>query len=299
MDEPFIVTGATGFVGSRLVRRLGGNVATLSMAGEGWAAAAQSARFARATVFHLAARVHGMDAESGTQYLRDNAEKTRQLAQLAASRGARRFVFLSSVKVLGEESATRPFTPADRPAPQDGYARSKLAAEVALQEVAARGPMQYVIVRSPLVYGSGARGNLMSLLKLADCAWPLPFASLVAPRSFIHVDDLAELLQACALRPQAAGRIYLPAHRQPACTRDLVSALRQALGRPRRLFAMSPGAIEALGAAAGQRARALRMTRALEVDPSAAERDLQWSAQRGLEIAAADLVEGYRQGDAA
>ena len=295
MSEPFIVTGATGFVGSRLVRCLGPGVASLSMSAEGWAAAAQSAPFADATVFHLAARVHRMDAESGTQYLRDNAEKTRQLAELAASLGARRFVFLSSIKVLGEETTTHPFTPADRPAPQDGYARSKLAAEVALQEVAARRSMQYVIVRSPLVYGRGASGNLMSLLRLADSMWPLPFASLVAPRSFIHVDDLAEMLQACALRPHAAGRIYLPAHRRPSCTRELASALRKALGRPERLFAMSPARIEALGAAVGQRSRALRLTRALEVDPSAAERDLEWSARRGLDIAAADLVDGYRQ----
>lgn len=296
MAESYIVTGATGFVGSRLVRCLGGNVATLSMAGEGWAAAAKSVPFARATVFHLAARVHRMDAENGAQYLRDNAEKTRQLAELAASRGARRFVFLSSIKVLGEETGTRAFTPDDPPAPQDGYARSKLAAEVALQEVAAKRSMQCVIVRSPLVYGQGARGNLESLLRLADSMWPLPFASLVAPRSFIHVDDLAELLQACARRPQAAGRIYLAAHRRVGCTRDLVAALRSALGRPRRLFAMSPAMIETLAAAGGQRARAIRLTRALEVDPSAAERDLEWGARRGLETAAADLVAGYRRG---
>lgn len=299
MAEPFIVTGATGFVGSRLMRGLGGNPATLSMAGEGWAAAAQSAPFARATVIHLAARAHRMDADSGALYLRDNAEKTRQLAQLAASRGARRFVFLSSIKVLGEETTARAFTCADRPAPRDAYGRSKLAAEVALQEVAAKGSMQCVIVRSPLVYGKGARGNLASLLELADSGWPLPFASLAAPRSFIHVDDLAELLLACALRPQAAGRIYLAAHREPACTRDLAGALREALGRPRRLFPMPPAAIEALGAAVGQRARALRLTRALEVDPSAAEGDLGWRARRGLAVAVADLVEGRREGASA
>ena len=296
MPEPFIVTGATGFVGARLVRRLGPGVTPLSMGAEGWAAAAQSAPFADATVFHLAARVHRMEGASGMDYLRDNAEKTRQLAELAAAGGARRFVFLSSVKVLGEETTTRPFTPADPPAPDDGYARSKLAAEVALQEVAARRSLQYVIVRSPLVYGSGARGNLVSLLRLADSACPLPFASLAAPRSFIHVDDLAELLQACALRPIARNRIYLPAHRQPSCTRDLVSALRKAFGRPPRLFAMTPARLEALATAMGQRARALRLTRALEVDPSSAEHDLGWIAQRGLDVAAADLVEGYRQG---
>ena len=295
MPEPFIVTGATGFVGTRLVRCLGPGVTSLAMSAEGWAAAAQAAPFARATVFHLAARVHRMDAESGMQYLRDNAEKTRQLAELAAARGARRFIFLSSIKVLGEETTTRPFTPADPPAPEDGYARSKLAAEVALQEVAAKRSMQYVIVRSPLVYGSGARGNLLSLLKLADSALPLPFASLVAPRSFIHVDDLVELLQACAQRPIARNRIYLAAHRQPSCTRDLVSALRKALGRPQRLFAMPPARIEALATAVGQRKRALRLTRALEVDATTAERDLGWVAKRGLDVAAADLVEGYRQ----
>jgi nucleoside-diphosphate-sugar epimerase len=295
MAEPFIVTGATGFVGSRLVHCLGPNVTSLSMSTEGWAGAARSAPFANATIFHLAARVHRPDELAGAHYLRDNAEKTRQLAELAASRGARRLVFLSSVKVLGEESTKGPFTPADRPAPQDGYARSKLAAEVALQEVAAKRSMQCVIVRSPLVYGRGARGNLLSLLRLADTRWPLPFALLVAPRSFIHVDDLAEVLRACGMRPGAAGKTYLPAHRRPTSTRDLVSALRRALGRPERLFPLSPAAIEALGAAFGQRARALRLTRALEVDPSATERDLAWSARRGLDEAAADLAEGYRR----
>lgn len=299
MPEPFIVTGARGFIGTRLVHCLGPGAIALSMSADGWADAAQSAPFRNATVFHLAARVHRMEAGGGMQYLRDNAEKTRQLAELAAARGARRFIFLSSIKVLGEETPTRPFASGDAPAPADGYARSKLVAEVALQEVAARRSMQYVIVRSPLVYGRGARGNLLSLLKLADSPWPLPFASLRAPRSFIHVDDLAEMLRACAMRPAARDRTYLPAHRQPACTRDLVSALRGALGRPQRLFAMPPSAIEGLAAMLGQGARALRLTRALEVDPSSAEHDLGWVARRGLDVAAADLVEGYRRGTSA
>lgn len=295
MPEPCIVTGATGFVGRSLVRALGVGVVPLSMSPAGWFDAAKAAPFTNATVFHLAARVHRIGEDEHEEYLNDNAGKTRRLAELAAARGARRLVFLSSIKVLGEETAGRPFGVDDPPAPEDAYARSKLAAEVALREVASRHSMEFVIVRSPLVYGKGARGNLVALLRLADSPWPLPFASLRAPRSFIHVEDLAELLCACGSQPQASRRTYLAAHRRPSCTRDLVAALREKLGRAQRLFGMPPALLEAIGAAAGQRARVRRLTRALEVDPSAAERDLDWSATRGLDVAAADLAEAHRR----
>jgi UDP-N-acetyl-alpha-D-quinovosamine dehydrogenase len=299
VPEPCIVTGATGFVGRSLVRALGVGVVPLSMSPAGWFEAAKAVPFTGATVFHLAARVHRIGQDDHEEYLNDNAGKTRRLAELAATRGARRLVFLSSIKVIGEETTGPPFGLDDSPAPEDAYARSKLAAELAVREVASRHSIEFVIVRSPLVYGKGARGNLMALLRLADSPWPLPFASLHAPRSFVHVEDLAELLRACGRQPQAVGRTYLAAHRRPSCTRDLVAALRERLGRPQRLFALSPGVLEALGAAAGQRARVRRLTRALEVDPSAAERDLGWSASRGLDVAAADLVEAYRQDRAA
>jgi nucleoside-diphosphate-sugar epimerase len=296
--EHSIVTGATGFVGRSLMRWLGPGAVALPMAPGDWMEAAQATSFENATVFHLAARAHRTDDEDEAGYLRDNAEKTRQLAGLAVARGARRFVFLSSIKVHGEETPLRPFTAEDPPAPEDAYARSKLAAEMALREIAAQHSMEVVIVRSSLVYGSGARGNLQALLRLADSPWPLPFASLRAPRSFIHVEDLAELLLACASRQEAAGRTYLAAHPRAACTRDLVGMLREALGRPARLVPVPPAMLETMGAAMGQGARVRRLTRALEVDPSAAEGELGWRALRALDDAVADTVEGYRRGQA-
>jgi nucleoside-diphosphate-sugar epimerase len=296
---PVIVTGSTGFVGRSLMSALGGNASRLHMGAPDWVEAARGLCFEGATVFHLAARAHQMRGASEAEYRRDNVGKTGELADIAASRGARRMVFLSTLKVNGEETAARPFTASDIPAPLDAYARSKLAAEEAVVGIASRGGIEATIVRAPLVYGAGARGNLMALLRLADSPCPLPFASLENRRSFIHVDDLAALLLACASVREAAGRTYLAAHRLPVSTPRLVAALRAALGRPRRLFAVAPSALEMAATACGQGARMRRLTRSLEADPAAAEGELAWSAALPLERAVADLVRGYRGGQAA
>lgn len=291
---PVIVTGSTGFVGRALMNALGGNPSRLHLGTPQWMDAAHSAPFEGATVFHLAARAHQMGGASEAEYLQDNVAKSRQLADIAARRGARRVVFLSTLKVNGEESGAHPFAATDPPAPQDAYARSKLAAEEAIADIAARHGVEATIVRAPLVYGAGARGNLRAVLRLADSPWPLPFAALHNRRSFIHVDDLAALLIACAARPEAGGRTYLAAHRAPASTQALISAARSALGRPRRLFAVAPSVLEQAATACGQGARMRRLTRSLEADPAAAEHDLAWSAAIPLERAVADLARGYR-----
>lgn len=299
LPGPLIVTGSTGFVGRALMAALGEGAARLHLASPGWIHAANAQRFEGATVFHLAARAHQMRGASEADYARDNVDKTRQLAAVAAGRGARRLVFLSSIKVHGEESGARPFVATDKPAPEDAYARSKLAAEEALASAASRHGLETTIVRASLVYGAGARGNLRALLRLADSPWPLPFASLDNRRSFIHVEDLAALLIACAGRSEAVGRIYLAAHRSPVSTRALIAGLRSALGRPLRLFPVAPATLESAAAVAGQGERIRRLTRSLEADPSAAETDLAWSAKVPLERAIADLARGHREGQAA
>ena len=288
-----VVTGATGFVGRALCARLAASVDTLRMGAPDWSERLAAAHLEGATVFHLAARVHAPGSD-GAAFVADNVDKTRALANAAVREGARRVVFLSSVKVYGEESPGRPLTEADPTHPADAYARSKLAAEQALTTITGPANLPLTIVRAPLVFGPDARANLLDLLRLADTPWPLPFASLTKPRSFVQVDDLARLLVACAEHPAAAGRTYLAAHAVPFSSALLVTHARRALGRPARLFYLPPGLIEAAAALAARGDQARRLTRELQVDPSAAQRELGWVARVSIEQAIEEMVRDYR-----
>jgi UDP-glucose 4-epimerase len=263
----------------------------LHLADEDWIDRVAHSDFREAMVFHLAARVHDASADDDA-FTRDNLEKTRVLAQAARAGGASRFVFLSTIKVNGEETNERPFTADDPARPQDAYARSKWEAEKAL--IAIDG-LECVIVRSPLVYGPGAAGNLRSLVRLADTGWPLPFAGIRNRRSFIHVDDLVRLLVECATAPQAAGKTILAAHRDPFSTKELVGTIRRCLGRPLRLFSVPARALEAGATLVGADEKMRRMTRSLEIDSGPAEQLLGWTAQVSLGRAIEDMVRAYRE----
>jgi nucleoside-diphosphate-sugar epimerase len=289
----FVVTGSGGFVGTALLAQLRDAPQHLHLAPADWRDRIEAASFEAATVVHLAARVHA-PASDPRLYETDNREKTEVLARAAALGGARRFVFLSSVKALGEETREMAFSVRSEPRPLEAYGRSKLAAERALEGIARASSMEFVVVRAPLVFGAGAAGNLRALLRLCDSPWPLPFAAVENRRSFVHVSDLARLLLACAESAAAAGRTYLAAHREPFSTPRLVRAIRRALGRSPRLFGVSPHVLEALARVAGRRDAVARLTRSLEVDPSAAERDLGWTATVPLEAAVDEMVAAYR-----
>ncbi len=155
--ERSLVSGAGGFVGSALVAPLSVTQARLRMGAPDWMDQLESTDFAGATVFHLAARVHA-DDDDDPAFLRDNVDKTVALARAAQRGGARRFVFLSSAKVNGEESPGRPFNRADPARPQDAYARSKAKAEEALAGIAG---LDVVVVRD------SAAGRQQDLLRLA------------------------------------------------------------------------------------------------------------------------------------
>ena len=293
--ERALVSGASGFVGRALVAHLEASATPLHFGEGDWLEQVKAADFRDASVFHLAAKVHGVEPELDAAYMHDNVEKTRELARAAAAGGARRLVFLSTVKVLGEETTGRAFHSADAPRPSGSYARSKWAAEQALAEV--KG-LEIAIVRSPLVYGAGVKGNLRSLLRLADSPWPLPFGAIDNRRSFVHVDDLARLLIDCALHPDAVGGTFLAAHAQSVSTPRLVSAIRSNLGRPARLVRFPAEILEAGAALAGQFERIRPITRSLEVDAAQTASRLGWSAQIGFDTAVEDMVRAYRDAPA-
>ena len=288
-----IVTGASGFVGSRVASMLGAAAIPMSLAADAWRESIAACDFRGATVVHLAGRVPG-SAAGEAEFVHDNAEKTRVLAQHAASGGARRLVFLSTVKVNGEETHGRPLRAEDAPAPGDAYARSKWAAEQALAGVVAATGLDVAILRAPLVYGRNARGSLHALARLADSPLPLPFASLDNRRSFIHVDDLAHALVAAAASAAARGATLLVAHREAISTARLVATLRSRLSRAARLLPVSPAVLEGAAAMIGASARMRSLTRSLEVDAEPAEALLGWRAEIGADDAIADLAAGIR-----
>jgi len=282
------VTGSTGFVGRALAARVGA-FESLRFGRDDWDAQLASADLRDATIFHLAARVHEASA-TPEQFEADNVAKTAALANAAAGKGARRLVFLSSIKVNGEETSGRPFTAQDAPRPQGPYGESKWRAEQAL---AATPGLEWSIVRSPLVYGPRASGNLSELLRAADSPFPLPFACTGNRRSFVQVDDLARLLVECASHPAAARATFVAAHPEPVSTARLLTTLREALSRPRRLFCIPSLALDTAARVTGLGEKMARLTRSLEVDPAATRAALGWSASVGFEDAAREMVRAY------
>ena len=216
--ERAVVTGASGFVGRALTPRLAADARRLSLGAPDWAERVAATPWHGAVVFHLAAKVHDTGPQSEADYMGANADKTGVLAQAAARGGARRFILLSTIKVNGESTHGRPFTSRDAPDPRDPYARSKQAAEAAVARACAGSAMTFTVVRVPLVYGPGARGNLAALLRLCDSPWPLPFGAVHNRRSFIDVTDVAALLAHAADHPRAAGRTFLAAYPEPVST---------------------------------------------------------------------------------
>jgi len=285
-----VVTGATGFIGrvvcGELARRGFDVRAATRNAGTGVpgvecvpvgdlgpATQWRSALGGADGVVHLAGRTHvrgGVGREEHRRVHEVNVEATRALASAAAASGVRRFVFVSTAKVLGEENVDGPWTEQAHAAPQDVYARSKWAAEQALAGLVPVSSLEPVTLRPPLVYGPGVRANFLSLMRAVDLGWPLPFASIENHRSLIYVGNLADAIARCIESPAAAGKTYLVSDGPAVSTPDLCRALGVALGRPARLFRFPVALLEL--------APPLRkLTRSLEVDDSAIRRELGWT----------------------
>ncbi|MFM0414782.1 UDP-glucose 4-epimerase family protein [Paraburkholderia aromaticivorans] len=311
-----LVTGANGFVGEALCRKLlrsGHTVCGLvrqtgqveqgvnewvetqaDFAGldANWPAALQVD-----SVIHLAARVHVMRdtaADPDVAFHATNVEGALRVARAAWRHGARRLVFASSVKALAEGDAGRPLREDDPPAPQDAYGRSKLAAEQALTRYGEETGLEVVIVRFPLVYGPRVRANF---LRLMDAIWkgvPLPLGVIDARRSLVYVENLADALMHCATDPRAAHRTFHVADSDPLTVAELARSLGRHLHKPARLVPVPTRWLHLAGRLTGHTAQIERLVGSLRLDTARVHSVLDWQAPHSTDEGLAATARWYR-----
>jgi nucleoside-diphosphate-sugar epimerase len=194
-------------------------------------------------IVHLAGRAHVLKETMSNplaEFRRVNTEGTRQLMAAAEQAGVRRFVFVSSIGVNGDVSPAEGFTEKSPVNPHKPYAISKYEAELVLRSMATKSGMELVIVRPPLVYGAGVKGNFAKLNRLINRGIPLPVGLANNRRTLVSVNNLANFLVCCIEHPQAAGELFLVGDEQPLSTKELVKTLGRQLGKKTILLPIPP-----------------------------------------------------------
>jgi len=276
------LTGATGFIGQYLLREMpkrGYRIRALlrrpasmpmdvSSAVIGDLTKPQNMSAALAgvdAVIHSAGLAHAMSGIPEDDYRLLNTEATVRLARAAGRAGARRFVFLSSIRAQCGPAADTVLTEAVEPRPTDAYRRSKLAAERGLAEL----DLDWVSLRAVLIYGPGVKGNMAQLIKLARSPLPLPLASLTARRSLLALENLSAAIETTLAAPGTLRRVFVAADPQALTIAEMIAALRSGLGRRPNVFPLAPALLEMLFRAAGREEMYQRLSGSLIADASA------------------------------
>jgi UDP-glucose 4-epimerase len=289
MNAPLIaLTGATGFIGRHLLAELpkrGYRVRVLlrrpSEVPEGAASAvigdiASPHNMAAALrdvdmVIHSAGLAHAMSGRPEDDYRAINTEATIRLAKAAERAGARRFVFLSSIRAQSGPVAKTILTESQEPQPTDPYGRSKLEAERGLGALG----LDWAALRPVLVYGPGVKGNMAALLTLAQSSWPLPLGGLKGRRSLLSLDNLAAAVDTILKAPGPLRRPFIAADPEPVTVPEIITALRAGLGREPGLIPLPLFLIGAFARVTGRQEAYERLSGSL-VASSDALKGLGW-----------------------
>ncbi|WP_278800111.1 UDP-glucose 4-epimerase family protein [Marinobacter nauticus] len=305
MNKHILVTGGSGFVGSALIKRLLSEhrdilavgrsdvnlpVETVKVSSFSELGALGQRLGSVDVVVHCAARAHIMNDDTVdplAEYRKVNVDGTLNVARHALEAGVKRFLFVSSIKVNGEHTSPgRPFTEEAVPAPEDPYGISKYEAERELQALCAETGMELVIIRPPLVYGPGVKGNFASMIRLMEKGLPLPLGAVRNKRSLVALDNLVDLIVTCVDSPAAANQVFLAADGQDISTTELLRNVANAMGKPARLLPVPSGLLMLGASLFGKKAVAKRLLGSLQVDISKARELLGWqppvSVEEGL-----------------
>ena len=223
-------------------------------------------------IVHLAGRAHVLsEKENDPQlvYRRINVMATRKLAQCAADVGVKRFIFVSTIKVNGGHTNGRiPFKNDDTVKPVDPYSVSKYEAELALQDIANLSGMELVIIRPPLVYGPGVKGNFATMLVWLARGIPLPLGAIDNRRSLLALDNFCEFLSLCIAHPDVGGHTLLVSDGEDLSTTELLHTLKDGMHAHTWLLPVPAGIIRLLAILTGHKAWSDRLLGNLQVDPS-------------------------------
>jgi len=312
-----LVTGATGFVGKALCKKLLADgwpvvgtfrtgcsetklpvgVEKIKITSIGPSTNWQEALNGIDTVIHLAARVHVLGdkaADAITEYRQINVAGTQHLAQAAVLTGVRRFIYMSSVKVYGEGNAVA-YTEHDSPRPKAPYAISKYEAEQLLKEIIDKTGLEVVVLRPPLVYGPHVKANFLQLLKVVDMGIPLPFANVRNRRSLIFIENLLDAIVTCINHPKAARKTYLLSDGLDTSTPELIRKTASALGRPVRLFPFSLNLLRFLAKIFGRSEAVDRLLNSFAVDSSRICTELGWTPRFTMTEGLVETANWYLQ----
>lgn len=250
-------------------------------------------------VVHCAARVHVMadTAQDPLQSFRQvNVDGTLRLAREAAKAGVKRFIFISSIKVNGEQTQLdRPYTADDFPQPVDPYGISKMEAETALFELAGAVDMDVVVIRPVLVYGPGVKANFLNMMRWLDKGLPLPFGAIHNARSLVALENLVDLIVTSITHPSAANQTFLVSDGEDLSTTQLLRRMARALGKKPRLVPVPRWILSTAAHLLGKRSLSQRLCGSLQVDITKTRALLQWeppvSVDAALKVAAVHYME--------
>jgi nucleoside-diphosphate-sugar epimerase len=317
-----LITGSNGFIGSklvnffnqtkRLVRGLSRDKIDFSCVSNTLDQKSGSDILTHAftgidTIIHCAAKVHIMNKtklDTLTNYRLVNVEGTCRLAEKAVAAGVRRFIFLSSLKVSGTHTSQGKlfFSPdlkeqiegseSDNIVADDPYVMSKFEAEQKLWKISAKTGLEVVIIRLPLVYGPGVKGNLARLIKLIEFNFPLPLASINNKRSMIGIENVVDLIVRCIDHPDAKGKTFLASDGNDIATPDLLRYVASSMGRSVRLFSFPISLLKLFGFVMRRQSEINRLVGSLQVDINYTKKTLNWTPITGVEEGIRQMVKG-------
>jgi nucleoside-diphosphate-sugar epimerase len=321
-NQSILITGATGFVGSRLAAFLSSqfpemelrlalrcrpedlqvpsvlSVGSIEVVGDinpytNWS----NALIGVDVVIHLAARVHIMNdvaLDPLEEYRNANTLATIHLAEEAAKAGVKRFIYLSSIKVNGEETAPgQSYSEVSIPAPIDPYGVSKWEAELGLEKVCTQTGMEFVIIRPPLVYGPGVKANFQKLMGLVAKGMPLPLGAVDNQRSMLALDNLVSFISEAISHPLAANQRFLLSDGKDVSTTQLLRLLAQGMGKSSLLIPIPAFILRAGAQVLGVSSAADRLLGSLQIDSSKARELLHWQPPLSVEEGIAITAKAY------